>query len=107
MNQRVLTSATDAVTIPDFLGIEEPISMNYLNQRRVRGWLVKTIAAEAGGRLEVLAELLGKLRQPGIIFCNFKESLFDASDFLFDHKIEHECYYGGMEQSTEACLGEV
>ena len=98
MNQRVLTSATDAVTIPDFLGIEEPISIDYLNQHRPR-LTVKTIAAEAGGRLEVLAELLGKLKgQPGIIFCNFKESLFDASDFLFDHKIEHECYYGGMEQ---------
>ena len=98
VNQRVLTSATDAVAIPDFLGIEEPISIDYLNQHRPR-LTVKTIAAEAGGRLEVLAELLGKLKgQPGIIFCNFKESLFDASDFLFDHKIEHECYYGGMEQ---------
>ena len=49
--------------------------------------------------MDALAELLGKLKgQPGIIFCNFKESLFDASDFLFDHKIEHECYYRGMEQ---------
>lgn len=98
VNQRVLTSATDAVAIPDFLGIEEPISIDYLNQHRPR-LVVKSIAAEAGGRLEVLAELLGKLKgQPGIIFCNFKESLFDASDFLFDHNIEHECYYGGLEQ---------
>lgn len=98
VNQRVLTSATDAVAIPDFLGIEEPISIDYLNQHRPR-LVVKTIAAEAGERLGALAELLGKLKgQPGIIFCNFKESLFDASDFLFDHKIEHENYYGGMEQ---------
>ena len=98
VNQRVLTSATDAVAIPDFLGIEEPISIDYLNQHRPR-LVVKTIAAEAGERLGALAELLGKLKgQPGIIFCNFKESLFDASDFLFDHKIEHENYYCGMEQ---------
>ena len=98
VNQRVLTSATDAVAIPEFLGIEEPISIDYLNQHRPR-LVVKTIAAEAGERLDTLAELLGKLKgQPGIIFCNFKDSLFEASDFLFDHKIEHECYYGGMEQ---------
>ena len=98
VDQRVLTSATDAVAIPDFLGIEEPISIDYLNQHRPR-LVVKTIAAEAGGRLEILAEMLEKLKgQPGIIFCNFKESLFDASDFLFDQKIEHECYYGGLEQ---------
>jgi superfamily II DNA/RNA helicase len=98
VNQRVLTSATDAVAIPEFLGIEEPISIDYLNQHRPR-LVVKTIAAEAGERLDTLAELLGKLKgQPGIIFCNFKDSLFEASDFLFDHKIEHESYYGGMEQ---------
>ena len=98
VNQRVLTSATDAVAIPEFLGIEEPISIDYLNQHRLR-LTIKTIAAEAGERLDVLAELLGKLNgQPGIIFCNFKESLFDASDFLLDQKIEHECYYGGLEQ---------
>ena len=98
VNQRVLTSATDAVAIPEFLGVEEPISIDYLNQHRPR-LAVKTIAAEAGERLDTLVELLWKLKgQPGIIFCNFKDSLFDASDFLFDHKIEHECYYGGMEQ---------
>jgi superfamily II DNA/RNA helicase len=98
VNQRVLTSATDAVAIPDFLSIEEPVSIDYLNQHRPR-LVVKTIAAEAGERLDALAELLRKLKgQPGIIFCNFKESLFDASDFLFDQKIEHECYYGGLEQ---------
>ena len=97
VNQRVLTSATDAVAIPEFLGIEEPISIDYLNQHRLQ-LTIKTIAAEAGERLDVLAELLGKLNgQPGIIFCNFKESLFDASDFLLDQKIEHECYYGGLE----------
>jgi superfamily II DNA/RNA helicase len=98
VNQRVLTSATDAVAIPEFLGIEGPISIDYLNQHRPR-LAVKTIAAEAGERLDILAELLRKLKgQPGIIFCNFKDSLFEASDFLFDHKIEHESYYGGMEQ---------
>lgn len=98
VNQRVLTSATDAVAIPEFLGIEEPISIDYLNQHRLQ-LTIKTIAAEAGERLDVLAELLGKLNgQPSIIFCNFKESLFDASDFLLDQKIEHECYYGGLEQ---------
>lgn len=98
VNQRVLTSATDAVAIPEFLGMEEPISIDYLNQHRLQ-LTIKTIAAEAGERLDVLAELLGKLNgQPGIIFCNFKESLFDASDFLLDQKIEHECYYGGLEQ---------
>ena len=70
VNQRVLTSATDGY-IPEFLGIEEPISIDYLNQHRPR-LVVKTIAAEAGERLDTLAELLGNKGQPGIIFAILK-----------------------------------
>ena len=98
VNQRVLTSATDAVAIPDFLSIHDPLSIDYLNQHRPQ-LTVKTIAAGAGERLDALVALLEKLEgQPGIVFCNFKESLFDASDFLLDQNIEHECYHGGLEQ---------
>ncbi|HCP40465.1 MAG TPA: helicase [Cryomorphaceae bacterium] len=98
INQCVLTSATDAVVIPEFLGIDNPISIDYLNQHRPQ-LTVNTIAVGAGQRLGALEALLKRLEgQPGIIFCNFKESLFDASDFLFDQKIEHECYYGGLDQ---------
>jgi superfamily II DNA/RNA helicase len=39
---------------------------------------------------------LGK--QPGIIFCNFKESIDRVSDYLRDLGIEHGNFYGGLEQ---------
>src|SRR5210317_985998 len=98
VQQRVLTSATDAVAIPKFLGLHDPITIDYLNQHRPQ-LTVKTIAAPAGKQLDTLRSTVDALSgQPGIIFCNFKESLHEVSDFLFDHAIEHECFYGGLEQ---------
>jgi len=36
--------------------------------------------------------------QPGIIFCNFKNSIQRISDFLEEKGISHGCFYGGLEQ---------
>ena len=36
--------------------------------------------------------------RPGIIFCNFKDSIQRVSDFLTEKNISHGCFYGGMEQ---------
>jgi superfamily II DNA/RNA helicase len=36
--------------------------------------------------------------QPGIIFCNFKDTISEVSDFLLNKNIDHGCFFGGMEQ---------
>jgi len=36
--------------------------------------------------------------QPGIVFCNFKDTIQEVSDFLNENNIGHGCFYGGMEQ---------
>jgi superfamily II DNA/RNA helicase len=46
-----------------------------------------------------LASLLCHLgNQPGIVFCNFKDTIQEVSEFLSENRIEHGCFYGGMEQ---------
>ena len=37
--------------------------------------------------------------KPGIIFCNFKDSIDRVSEYLTDSHIGHGCFYGGMEQN--------
>ena len=50
-------------------------------------------------KLETLLFALNHLgNQPGIIFCNFKESIERVSDFLHSKNIDHGCFHGGMEQ---------
>ncbi len=98
IQKKILTSATNKVVIPDFVALKDPTYINYLDEG-VPQLKIKTILSSTKDKLETLVDLLYQLRnQPGIIFCNFKDSIQDVSDFLTDNKIRHGCFYGGMEQ---------
>lgn len=96
--KKVLTSATHKVKIPEFLDFKNPISINYL-QDEIPELEIKTILSPEKDKLETLVKTLSHLgNQPGIIFCNFKESIQRVSDFLTEKGIDHGTFYGGMEQ---------
>ena len=60
---------------------------------------VKTVVAPAKNKSETLVDLILHLgNQPGIIFCNLKDSINKVSAFLDKNKISHSCFSGGMEQ---------
>ena len=98
VRKKILTSATQEVEIPKFVNLKNPICLNYLD--KVTSQLkVKTILATSKDKLETLATLLNQLgNQPGIVFCNFKDTIQEVSDFLTYKNIAHGCFYGGMEQ---------
>ena len=98
VRKKILTSATQEVEIPKFVGLKDPICLNYLD--KVTSQLkVRTILATSKDKLETLATLLNQLgNQPGIVFCNFKDTIQEVSDFLTEKNINHGCFYGGMEQ---------
>lgn len=96
--KKILTSATHRVHIPEFLQFKNPISVNYLKDE-IPELEIKTIISPEKDKLETLVKTLGYLgNQPGIIFCNFKESIQRVSDFLSERGIDHGTFYGGMEQ---------
>ena len=98
VSKKILTSATQEVEIPKFVGLNNPTIIDYLD-KGISQLKVKTILAASPDKLETLAGLLCHLgNQPGIIFCNFKDTIQDVSDFLTENKIGHGCFYGGMEQ---------
>jgi superfamily II DNA/RNA helicase len=98
VQKKILTSATQEVEIPKFVGLTHPIFIDYLE--KVTSQLkVRKILSSSPNKLQTLAELLCHLgNQPGIVFCNFKDTIQEVSDFLNDHNIAHGCFYGGMEQ---------
>ena len=60
---------------------------------------VQTILSSSKDKLDALVTLLNHLGdQPGIIFCNYKDTIQRVSDFLNEHHIDHGCFYGGLEQ---------
>lgn len=96
--KKVLTSATHRVLIPEFLDFKNPISVNYLKDE-IPELEIKTILSPEKDKLETLVKALSHLgNQPGIIFCNFKESIQRVSDFLTEKGIDHGTFFGGMEQ---------
>jgi len=98
VQKKILTSATQEVEIPKFVGLTNPIVIDsqHIGTSQLK---VKTILSTSPDKLETLAELLCHLgNQPGIVFCNFKDTIQEVSDFLNYHNIGHGLFYGGMEQ---------
>ena len=98
VQKKILTSATQEVEIPKFVGLTNPTVIDYLDQGNSL-LKVRTVLSSSPDKLETLTELLCHLgNQPGIIFCNFKDTIQEVSDFLNYHNIGHGLFYGGMEQ---------
>ena len=96
---RTLTSATSAVEIPAFVGLQNAKNLNFLDTKKTSKLEMKLVEAPETGKLQVLGDLLKQLGdQNGIIFCNYRDSIQQVSDFLDKHKIPHSSFYGTMEQ---------
>ncbi len=102
VKRKILTSATPGVGVPKFVGISDPTVVNYLDQG-ISKLSIKRILSPDKDKLQTLVDALSHLSnhpepQPGIIFCNYKDTIERVSEFLTKHKISHGSFYGGMEQ---------
>lgn len=98
LTKKVLTSATKGVDLPEFVELEKPLFIDYLDSG-VPKLEVKLVISEDKDKLDTLLETLCHLgNQPGIIFCNYKASIQRISEFLTENKVNHGCFYGGLEQ---------
>lgn len=98
LSKKVLTSATQGINIPSFVGLEKPVMVDYLHEANSK-LEIKAIISPEKDKLAMLEKALRHLgNQPGIIFCNFKDTIARISEYLSDHGIAHGCFYGGMEQ---------
>lgn len=98
VRRRVLTSATQGVRIPSFVGLRHPATVNFVDQSSTQ-LQIKRILSPNKDKLNSLVMALSHIGNlPGIIFCNYKDSIQRVSDHLNAHNIRHGCFYGGMEQ---------
>jgi superfamily II DNA/RNA helicase len=98
LKKRILTSATQGVEIPEFVGLHKPKVISYLEDAPTK-LVLKTIISPSKNKLKSLLSLLNYLgNQPGIVFCNLRESVQEVSDYLQKNNISHGCFSGGMEQ---------
>lgn len=98
IKKKVLTSATQKVEIPAFIGIRNAKHLNFLGETSQQLQL-KTVVSSDRDKLETLVQLLKHIgKKSGIVFCNLKDSIQIVSDYLYDNRIDHACFYGGLEQ---------
>ena len=98
VKKRILTSATKATEIPAFVGLNHPIYIDYSDEK-ISLLKIRTVVSPSKDKLGTLAKTLKHIgNQPGIVFCNFKETIQEVSDYLTAKHIHHGCFFGGMEQ---------
>jgi superfamily II DNA/RNA helicase len=96
--RKMLTSATSEAEIPSFVGLTEPVCIDYLHEKiaKLKLKCVVSPSKEFGRTLVQLVNHLGE--QPGIVFCNFKDSIQEISAQLNRVGITHGCFSGDKEQ---------
>lgn len=99
VKKMILTSATQGVEIPRFVGLKSPVTVDFLVDK-LSQLQIKKVLSPTKDKLETLVDLIAHLGgQNGIIFCNFKDSIQRVSDCLEEHGISHGIFSGGMEQT--------
>ncbi len=99
LKKRMLTSATEAVDIPAFIGLQNPEKLNFLTDEETEGLAIKTVSSADKDKSETLFKLICFLgNRSSIIFCNHREAVERTSALLSQKGINNEFYHGGMEQ---------
>jgi superfamily II DNA/RNA helicase len=102
INKRILTSATEAAFIPDFIGLsEQPFKLHFPDTEPGEGMglAVRVLQSDEKDKLETLFRLICMLgNRSTIIFCNHRESVERTSALLRDRDIVNVFYHGALEQ---------
>jgi superfamily II DNA/RNA helicase len=99
VEKKILTSATFQVQIPEFVQLRNPAYVDFLDDG-IPQLNFKRIISPDKDKLETLLHAVNSIgNEPGIVFCNFKDSIQRVSDYLTENGVAHGCFYGGMEQA--------
>jgi len=99
VKKRILTSATEAVEIPGFIGLASPARLNFLNESISNALTIQVVQSDGKDKLNTLFQLLCMLgNRSAIIFCNHRESVERTSSYLKEKGIVNVFYHGAMEQ---------
>lgn len=101
----ILTSATRADVLPDFLKLNDPLTIDYLGKGDTPRSRMRVHRVDASGRdkLESLLELLRSISTSAtpervIVFVNHRESTERVYDFLNRRGVDAVLYHGALDQ---------
>ena len=103
VKKRILTSATNAPGIPDFVGFNDYKQLEFLSPLVEKDFVdelvLMTVFSPDKDKIETLFRLICYIGNKSmIVFCNHRESVERVSELLQDKGIVTVFYHGGMEQ---------
>jgi len=100
LKQRILTSATDAVEIPAFTGIKNPVKLDYSEKDNVlKGLKIYSVKGQNNDKMDLLYNLLCYLgNDSSLIFCNQRDTVEKVNAYLTDRRLANEFFHGKLEQ---------
>jgi superfamily II DNA/RNA helicase len=101
LNKRILTSATDAVSIPVFTGITNPTKLDFsVKDNALAGLKTFVVKAENNDRFDLLFRLLCFLgNHSSLVFCNQRDEVEKVSAYLTSRNLANEFFHGKLEQT--------
>lgn len=102
VEKRILTSATEPIEIPAFIGADDAEKLNFTSDEPVDEEVlsIKKVQSPEIDKAETLFKLLCYLGdRSSIIFCNHREVVESVSAMLSDKGITNTFYHGAMEQN--------
>ena len=106
LSRIILTSATEAASLPDFLPIKEPMVLNFLegNGKLRQRMRIHHVESDDKDKLKSLLMLLRNVTDGSaapertIIFVNYRESAERIYDFLRKNGVSAALYHGALDQ---------
>ncbi|HEY1115632.1 MAG TPA: DEAD/DEAH box helicase [Chitinophagaceae bacterium] len=101
INKRVLTSATESVEIPGFVGAENWTRLSFLEEGEAKasGLEIKKLLSPAMDKIDTLFRFICMVGNRSIIvFCNHRDAVERTSELLSEKGITNTFYHGAMEQ---------
>jgi superfamily II DNA/RNA helicase len=100
LKKKILTSATETIEIPAFIGLNNPLRLNYLSEGvEEKGLSIQSVLSVEKDKADTLFKLICYLgNRSAIVFCNHRESVERVSKYLGSKGIINEYYHGAMEQ---------
>lgn len=99
LKKRLLTSATEALEIPAFVGLTNAVTINFLTGEKSAALAIQMVLSDDKDKSNTLFNLICALgNRSTIVFCNQREFVEQVSAFLKDKGIVNVFYHGAMEQ---------
>jgi superfamily II DNA/RNA helicase len=100
ITKRILVSATAAIQVPEFAGVQNLFVIDHLVSEEENDQLsVQLVISDSKDKADRLAQLLCFIgSESTIIFCNHRDAVERTSILLKEKGIQNAAFHGGMEQ---------